>query len=260
MTLAAPAAMEPVRRTFAVLEALNRRRTSTLGELAADTGLPKPTLARAIEGLIALGYAAQVSRSLGYRVTDRTLALAGGVRYVDHLVDAAAGPMIRFTRENGWPLYLGTLAPDGVVIRYSTATDSPMAFETSGYGRRMPPLNSALGRVIMAYHDAPERRRFLRAFGGVGVDPRTGRRLDALHEAAFARIRREGCAFTVTPRPSRLNGLAVPVRDRGRVLAAVSLRFPVSAMGEVEARTRYAAPLTGLAVEIAEAAAKRVGA
>ena len=41
---------------------------------------------------------------------DQVLTLAGGVRFIDHLVDAAIPHMSRFTREQGWPLYLGTIS------------------------------------------------------------------------------------------------------------------------------------------------------
>ena len=84
------AVIEPIRRAFAVLEALNRRRSTTLSLLAAETGLPRPTLVRLLQTLIELGYASRMSREAGYRLTDRVLTLAGGVRFIDHLVDAVA--------------------------------------------------------------------------------------------------------------------------------------------------------------------------
>ena len=77
------AVIEPIRRAFAVLEALNRRRSTTLSLLAAETGLPRPTLVRLLQTLIELGYASRMSREAGYRLTDRVLTLAGGVRFID---------------------------------------------------------------------------------------------------------------------------------------------------------------------------------
>ena len=55
--------IEPIARAFVVLEALNRRRSTTLSVLAAETGLKRPTLVRLLHTLIALGYAARVSVS-----------------------------------------------------------------------------------------------------------------------------------------------------------------------------------------------------
>src|ERR1044072_639191 len=78
--------IEPIRRAFAVLQALNRPRSTTRAGLAAETGRPG---ARLLHTLIARGSPSRVSREAGYRLTDQVLSLAGGVRFIDHLVDAA---------------------------------------------------------------------------------------------------------------------------------------------------------------------------
>ena len=56
------AIIEPIRRAFLVLEALNRRRSTTLSLLSAETGLPRPTLVRLLQTLIELGYASRDTR------------------------------------------------------------------------------------------------------------------------------------------------------------------------------------------------------
>ena len=166
--------------------------------LAAETGLPRPTLVRLLQTLIALGYASRVSRQAGYRLTDHVLALAGGVRFIDHLVDAAIPHMSRFTAEHGWPLYLATLSSGAMAIRHSTAPESPMSFETAGYNRRSPMLVGALGRVWFAFCSDEERRTILR---GIGARERPA--LAALLDG----IRRDGFAFTRPPRPTRIHGI-----------------------------------------------------
>ena len=140
-------AIEPVRRSFAILEALSRRPHATIAALASETALPRPTVVRLLGTLVDLGYATQVSRSLGYRLTDRVLALAQGIRFIDHLVDIAAPHMQRFTQEHGWPLYLGSISHRAITIRYSTAAESPMSFERTALQRRSPILSDALGRA-----------------------------------------------------------------------------------------------------------------
>ena len=242
--------IEPIRRAFSVLQALNRRRSTTLAVLAAETGLPRPTVVRLLHTLIALGYASRVSREAGYRLTDQVLTLAGGVRFIDHLVDAAIPHMSRFTREQGWPLYLGTLSTGGMAVRHSTAPESPMSFETAGYGRRSPMLMGALGRAWVAFCPEEERRSILR---GIGV--RQGPAL----KAALDRIQRDGYAFTVPPRPMRIHGMAVPILDKSRVVGCVSMRFPRSAMSETAAGARYGRLLAKLTMAIAADLAARRG-
>ena len=250
----AQAAIEPVRRSFAVLEALGRRRSSTVSLLVGETGLPRPTVVRLLHTLIALGYAARVSRAQGYRLTDRVLGLAESIRFVDHLVDAAIPHMRRFTEEHGWPLYLATLSQGAIVIRHSTAPDSPMAFEGAGLNARRPVLISALGRAWLAFCPDEERRAILRDIGGLS------RRQEAALELVLARVRRDGVAFTQPPRPTRLHGMAVAIRRGPRMLGSLSMRFPRSAMSEEEVSQRFAKRLQTLARTIAVDLARTQGA
>ena len=104
----------------------------------------------------------------------------------------------------------------------------------------------ALGRVWLAFCSDGERRTLLR---GIGV-----RQRPAL-TAALDRIRRDGHAFTVPPRPTRIHGMAVPIRERGRdkdrVLGCISMRFPRSAMSEQAVGAKYGPLLTALARQVA---------
>lgn len=242
--MASPSVIEPVRRSFALLEALSRRRTSTISVLIEETGLPRPTVVRLLHTLMAVGYAARVSREQGYRLTDRVLGLSGSIRFIDHLVDAAIPHMSRFTSEHGWPLYLATLSYGAITIRHSTAPESPMSFETAGLNQRRSVLQSALGRVWLAFCSDEERQTILRDIGGLST------RQQAALDQALQRIRQSGHAFT-PPNRSSLNGMAVPVRHRQRMLGCLSMRFPHSAMGEEEAATRFGKRLPLLARSIA---------
>jgi IclR family mhp operon transcriptional activator len=235
-------AIEPVRRSFAILEALSRRPHGTILELTTETGLPRPTVVRLLQTLIELGYAARISRQLGYRLTDCVLDLAQGIRFIDHLVDAAAPHMRRFTRQHGWPLYLGAIRHRGITIRYSTAPESPLSFERIALQRRSPILTGALGRAWLAFSPDEERRATLRDLGV---------RQDAALAAALARIRRDGHAFTVLPASAKLQGIAVPIRKRGRVLGCITMRFTRSTMSEAEAGARFGPLLRSLAAAIA---------
>jgi len=237
--------IEPVRRSFAVLEVLSRRRSTTLGMLTGETGLPRPTVVRLLHTLIALGYAARVSRAQGYRLTDRVLGLAESIRFVDHLVDAAIPHMRRFTEEHGWPLYLATISQGAIVIRHSTAPESPMAFEGAGLNLRRPVLISALGRAWLAFCPEEERRAILRDIG-----PLTRRQEMAVDEV-LERVRRDGVAFTQPPRPTRLQGMAAAIRRGPRVLGSLSMRFTRSAMSDIDAGQRFGRRLQSLARAIA---------
>jgi IclR family transcriptional regulator, mhp operon transcriptional activator len=254
MPLSSPRPIEPVERAFSVLESLNRVRTGTLTEISEATALPKPTTARLLETLIALGYVTRVSRKIGYRITDRVLALAAGVRYIDRLVHAAAPEMSEFTAKTGWPVYLGTISDALVLIRHSTAEQSPMSFETVGYDRKFQIYESALGLAYLAFCSIDERRTIVAAIRAAdGVTLLSVQRLRGL-ELELERIRVRGYSFTRSSRSRRVNGLGVPIGRGEQVLGALTLRYPKRAMSEDQAAARYAGPLAELADRIALAA------
>ena len=154
--------VEPVVRALQLLEALNRKSTSTLGELHAATGLPKPTLVRLLQTLIAAGYATRISAQVGYRITEQVLALSGGVRFIDRIVAAATAPMARFTREHGWPLALSKVRGGVSLVLHSTVPQSPLSFEAAGYNTAFPLATSAIGQAHMAFCPAEERQQLIR--------------------------------------------------------------------------------------------------
>ena len=122
-----------------------------------------------------------------------------------------------------------------------------MSFERSALQRRSPTLSSALGRAWLAFCSSEERRTVLHDLGVT---------YDAKLAAAFARIRREGHAFTIVPRQSRLQGIAVAIRQDRRVLGCLSMRFLRSALSEAEAGARYSAALNATAAAIASDASQ----
>lgn len=254
MPMSSPVAIEPVERAFVVLEALNRQRTCTLGVISEVTALPKPTVSRLLETLIALGYVTRVSRRIGYRITDRVLALAAGVRYIDRLIHAAAPEMSKFTAKTGWPLYLGTIRDAVVLIRHSTAPQSPMSFEPSGYDLKFQIHESALGLAYLAFCTPVERTTIVRSIrlpDGQGALPDQQRR--AL-DRELLEIRERGYSFTRSSRSRRVNGMGVPIVHGEHVLGALTLRYPKRAMTEDEIAARHGPALLKLAGRIAIAA------
>jgi IclR family mhp operon transcriptional activator len=248
--------IEPVLRALAVLAALNLRPVSRLGNLHTITGLPKPTLVRLLQTLVAAGYVARTSARAEYRVTEHVLSLASGVRFIDRMVDAAMAPMSAFTREYDWPLVLGKVRNDAVVVLHSTAPESHLSFERAGYNRTFPLLISALGQAYMAFCPAEERRRLIR--GLLATSASRSVAIEGVRgiEMGLMVVRRRGYAITMAPRAGRVLGLAVPIQQSRRVLGSLSMRFARTAFTPEEAAARYLAPLSLAARSIALAVAE----
>jgi IclR family mhp operon transcriptional activator len=69
----------------------------------------------------------------------------------------------------------------------------------------------------------------------------------------LATVRRRGYALTLLPRPQKLIGLAVPVRQGRQVLACLVMRFPSSVMTPEQAANRYLESLQATARAIVKA-------
>jgi IclR family transcriptional regulator, mhp operon transcriptional activator len=162
--------------------------------------------------------------------------------------------MDAFTRETGWPLYLGTISAGAIMVRYSTASQSPLSFERANYDAKLSIFASALGRVYFAFCSQRERSMILREISALDGRKKFVAPQRFALERQLVEIRSRGFAATRSSRPSRLNGIAVPILRGEHVLGAVSLRYPKSAMSEAQAATRWVSKLNALADEIAEAA------
>jgi IclR family mhp operon transcriptional activator len=243
----------PVVRALRVLEALNHKPASSLGDLHAVTGLPKPTLVRLLGTLIATGYAARISSEAGYRITDHVLALSSGLRLIDRIVDAAVPAMSQFTRDHAWPVALGKVRDGVVVPLHSTGPQSPLSFERVGYSMTFRLMYTALGQAHLGFCDTEERQRLI---GNLLPDAELeilGLRTVRSIEAHLAAVRRRGYAITLKSRNLKLLGLAVPVRQGRRVLACLVMRFPRSVMTPEQAAERYLGPLNLTARAIVKA-------
>ena len=245
--------VQPVVRALKVLEALNRQTASSLGELHAATGLPKPTLVRLLDTLISAGYAARISYQQGYRITEQVLGLSGGLRFIDRMVDAAMPAMSEFTREHAWPIGLAKVRDSVVTLLHSTAPQSPLLFERVRHNVTYGLLLTAIGQTHLAFYAAEERRRLIR---DVLPDPElallgmTNVRSVEIH---LAEVRRLGYALTLSPRPQKLLGLGVPVRQGRQVIASLVMRFPRSVMTPEQAVDRYLGSLQATARAIVKA-------
>ena len=253
MSLSAPTAIEPVRRAFAVLEVLNQQRSCTIAQLSGRTKLPQPTVARMLETLIVLGYVARISHTKGYRITNGVMRLAAGIRFIDRLVDAAVPRMDKFTRQTGWPLYLGTFATGAVLIRYSTAPLSPLSFETTGYDQRFNILESAIGRAILAFCEAADRAMILRDLAAIDGPHQEQLQQPQILQQDLFNVSTLGFAGVRSARQGRVRSLCVPVLQGGHAIAGLSLRYPRKAMSEAVAARQFIPKLQELARQIASA-------
>jgi len=210
-----------VTRALALLRAMNAEPSTTLHQLHLQLDLPKATLSRLLGTLIALGYVQAEGVAGRYRLTAQVQELAGGYTQRSLIVDIGSPLALQVTREIRWPLAIGTLDGDAVVVRFSTMPYSPLAVHATTLGQRLGLLDTAMGRVYLAHCDARERTALfeLLAAASPGGQLVGTREL----EADLRMVRHEGHAVRMPNARRSSATIAVPVMSGTSVLATLCL-------------------------------------
>lgn len=215
---------DPIRavgRVLAVLKAMNAEPSTSLHQLHLELGLPKATLSRLLGTLIAEGYVQAEGVAGRYRLTARVQELSSGYTQRSSIVDVGSPLALEVTREIRWPLAIGTLDGDAVVVRFSTMPYSPLAVHATTLGQRLGLLDTAMGRVYLAHCEPRERAALFDLLAAASP----GGQLVGLRdiEADLRLVRREGHALRM-PNARRTSAtIAVPVMSGPAVLATLCL-------------------------------------
>jgi IclR family transcriptional regulator, mhp operon transcriptional activator len=221
-----PDIVRSVVRAFSLIRLMNFRRSWTLQALHDETGLPKATLWRLLSTLRHEGYVVAEDRIGTYRLASKVRELDNGYTESNRLADLARPKLIALTKKIKWPLALGTLDIDAMVIQFTSAPYSPLALYTTTVGQRRNLLDSAMGRVHLSFCSANEKTTLLEnlvnAPAAMEVDSLASieRDLSQIREAGYAV--RQVCGY----KPAS-STLAVPVLVDGESIGALSMTtFP----------------------------------
>ena len=193
--------VESVRRALAILRTVNRLKIATVGEIHAATKLPKPTIVRMLDTLIADGYVARDNMCGGYHVTRRVQELDSGYEGIAQIIEVSRPFAIDLTNRIKWPVGIGTLDGDAIAVHFWTGTISPWVHANTLLGHRPNLVTSAMGRAYLAFCGEEERQAAIKAMREKGRpgSPRSRRNSSTHSWPAFAK-RVTPCARR---RPSR---------------------------------------------------------
>lgn len=252
---AAKAGDETVRaaaRTLQLLEAVSARGSADLASLQKMTGLPKPTIVRLLKTLKQSGYVRQVSRSVGYALTERVLRLSIGFTYTDRAVSAAREHLDFFTSTYKWPVGIATFYRGALRLRYSTSAQSPISTNIPSLGSRMPMLTTAHGHVYLAFCSSIERKLILETLRNPSHPESAQARDTEALRAMVRNVRAQGYALRSLVLRDRVGGIAAPILHDGNIVATVSMRYYRSAITSGEAVRQYLEPMKNLAGDISK--------
>lgn len=252
-----------ITRSIASLKAINRHGSLSMMEISKAANVPYPTACRIVQTLLYEGLIEQEPSRKRYRPTAMVQTLAHGFQSDDRLVNAARTHIVALTARLGWPISIAVRVGRNMMLRDSTHANTSLTFEHYYPGFTVPVLDSASGKLSMAFADDDDRKSILRWMNvSQDID------LDYLKSAEMSldieRIREQGYAvqgrnhFNLTP--GKTSSIAVPIFDNERFVAAMTMVFFVTAMKLEAALEQYLSDLqttaAAISAELSESVAK----
>jgi IclR family transcriptional regulator, pca regulon regulatory protein len=194
--------------------------TMSLSDVAAATGLARPTARRILLTLAELGYVR--SDAAGYALTPRVLEL--GVAYVRSmgLWDIARPHIEKLSARTDESCSVAQLDGSDIVYVARVAVPKIVGLAVQ-IGTRFPALPTSLGKVLLAALCPEEVDEVLAQPSRSGITPRW--QPDAAErEAELRDVRARGWALTDEQLALGIRSIAAPLRDgAGRVIAALNV-------------------------------------
>ena len=226
--------IQSLRNGVAALRLMNFLGPVSVSELAGALATSRASAYRVLETLELLGYvrSRHAGRASRYAPTVRVRALSSGFAGDVRLLDVARPLMLEHTARHGFPLALSTPAGDHCFVRFNTDGATSRVLRRFRAGFFASSLVTASGMLCLAYQPEQLREAVVRRLldGGPAADPE-GAPADL--RAQLEQIRRNDYATFSWP-GEREGSIAVPLRWRGAVLAALVLRYMILVSPQIE--------------------------
>jgi IclR family transcriptional regulator, pca regulon regulatory protein len=216
-----PNFVEAIARGLDVIRAFDAGRPSmSLSEVAAASGLTRPTTRRILLTLAALGYVRNTAGS--FALTPRVLEL--GMTYVQAmgLWDVARPHMEALVSRTNESSSIAQLDGSDIVYVARVAVPKIIALRVS-IGTRFPAPQTSLGKVLLAGLSPADLETTLAQPSRSGVEPRWRPGREEI-EAVLRDVRAKGWALTDEQLAPGIRSVAAPLRDgSGQVVAAMNV-------------------------------------
>ena len=231
-----------ITRAISALQAINRHGSMTMMEIAKAAQVPYPTACRLVQTLLYEGLVEQEPARKRYRPTALVQTLATGFQHEDQLVSVARPHIVELTKQIGWPVSIAVRVGRDMMLRDSTHANSSLTFEHYYPGFTVPILDSASGKLSMAFAIDEDREmilRFMRISQKIDTDylstAEIGLNVDQIRADGYAVQGRNH--FNLTP--GKTSSIAVPIFKDGHFEAAMTMVFFVAAMKLNDALENY---------------------
>ncbi|MEV6490493.1 IclR family transcriptional regulator C-terminal domain-containing protein [Actinoplanes sp. NPDC051633] len=218
---AGPDFIEALARGLEVLRSFRpERRVSTLSEIAADTGLARPTVRRILMTLVALGYVRNADR--GYVLAPRVLEL--GMTYINSmdLWDVAKPHLEKLVGQTNESSSVAQLDEGDIVYVARVAVPKIVTLAVS-IGTRFPAIATSMGKVLLAAQDFNTLDHLWAEPSRSGITPKWQPTPNELFRE-LREVRAKGWALADQDLAPGIRSIATGIRDAdGEVVAAVNV-------------------------------------
>jgi IclR family mhp operon transcriptional activator len=238
--------VESIARALRVLRTVSEFEIVTIGDIFAETKIPKSTIVRVLETLISEGYIARDNLCGGYRITSKSNDLGAGQSGIARTIEIARPIIVDLTNKKQWPVSIGTFDGDAVWVRFSTAALCKRANAVS-LGWRLDLFYSAMGRAYLAFCSAAERERIFKAKVNDGLLTRAD---ETKLRALLPQIREKGFAVRGENRTVAPSSVAVPIFSKSTLLGVMNLSYLKDAVAPEAFEAEIADPLLAAKAQI----------
>lgn len=221
----------------------------TVSEVAARTGLARPTARRLLLTLEQLGYVRSVNGV--FSLTTRTLEL--GTSYISALGmwEIARPHLTQLVSRTGESSSMSQLDGSDIVYTARVPVAKIIAFSVR-IGTLFPAIATSMGRVLLADKSADELDEVLATPSRSGIIPRVTPTRAELDES-LALIRERGWAMSDEMLSVGIRSIAAPVRDAtGRTAAAMNVTVHAAETSIERLTTEYLPLLLETATAVSE--------
>lgn len=250
--------LHAVTRALRLLRRLNHQDITGLNELHQAMRIPKPSLVRLLDTLIALGYVRSDEARKGYCLEPAVEELGAGYHSGALLVEAGAALCGELTARVKWPVSIAVLDGTAMTVCFTTLRDSPVQPFGKILAKRRSLLLTGLGRAYLAFCP-PQERAILTRMLREEVPPAARRTIDeAIAEAVSLGTTQDFIERDPAAPADSTWTLAMPIFSNERVLGTVGLTYFLSAIERNDIPRTVAAPLREVAAAIGKNAAKLI--
>ncbi|WP_454887160.1 IclR family transcriptional regulator domain-containing protein [Sphingomonas oryzagri] len=196
-----------------------QRRPMTIAQASAQTGLSRASVRRCLYTLVQLGYAAQDGHH--YVLRPKTLSLGYAFLSSNSLATHAQPLLDQLRDEIGESCSMGVIEEDELYYVARAEASRIMSISLRA-GSRLPLYAASMGRVLMAGRPRAEQEAYLKRTPLVALTPHTECNPAALL-GIFTRTAEQGYAIVDQELELGLRSIAVPVRGRDGIVAALNV-------------------------------------